>query len=98
MTHWKNPNIDLGIIKSGTPKKVVFEALPDIPKIESVKAYCGCTAYNYDETKKELVVTYSNSAIPMQVTGPQNITKQISITYNTGTTEILTIKAVRIRP
>ena len=35
MSHWKNPIANLGIIKAGTPMKVVFEGKPELPKIEN---------------------------------------------------------------
>ena len=97
MSHWKNPEINLGIIKAGSPKKVTFTALPGMPTIESIKPYCGCTTSSYDKNKGELNITYSNSTIPMQVMGAQSINKRIDILYEDGLTEILTIKATRIR-
>lgn len=97
MSHWKNPIINLGIIKAGTPKKAVFIALVNMPAITKIVPYCGCTTTHHDKVKGELTITYNNSAIPVQVTGPQSINKRIDITYDTGLSEILTIKATRIR-
>ena len=97
MSHWKNPINNLGIIKAGTPKKVTFIALPDMPTIESIKPYCGCTTSQYDKEKGLLTITYSNSPIPMQVKGMQAISKRIDITYQDGLTEVLTIQATRTR-
>lgn len=97
MSHWKNPIISLGMIKAGTPKKVTFEALPDMPTIESIKPYCGCTTSQYDKEKGLLTITYSNGAMPMQVKGLQAINKRIDILYVDGLTEVLTIQATRTR-
>lgn len=97
MSHWKNPTINLGVIKAGTPKKVIFNALPNMPTINQIKPYCGCTTSEYNKDKKELVIIYSNGKIPDQVQGPQSITKRIDILYSNGLTDILTIKAVRTR-
>lgn len=97
MSHWKTPEINLGVIKAGSPRKVVFQANEDIPTIKLIAPYCGCTATKYDEKTKELVITYSNSAIPDQVQGAQTITKRIDITYEDDSVDILTIKATRIR-
>jgi hypothetical protein len=97
MSHWKNPIANLGIIKAGTPMKVVFEGKPELPKIEKVTAYCGCTKTSLDQDKKELVITYSNRSIPAQVQGPQQVVKKIDVLYNTGVTETLTIRAIRTR-
>ena len=97
MSHWKNPTIHLGVIKAGSPKKVTFNGLKDIPEIKAITPYCGCTTTNFDKVKKELTITYSNSAIPNQVQGPQSIRKRIDITYEDDTTETLTITATRLR-
>jgi hypothetical protein len=97
MSHWKNPIINLGIIKAGTPKKVTFIALPTMPTIDKIRPYCGCTTTNHNKETGELTITYSNSQIPVQVQGPQSITKRIDVTYQDGLTEVLTIKAIRTR-
>jgi hypothetical protein len=97
MSHWKNPIANLGIIKAGAAKKVTFYALPDMPPVEKITPYCGCTTTNHNKEKGELVITYSNNPIPMQVQGPQSISKRIDILYTNGLTEVLTIKAVRVR-
>lgn len=97
MSYWKNPTISLGVIKAGSPKKVTFNALEEIPHIKAITPYCGCTTTNFDKAKKELTITYSNSAMPVQVKGPQSIKKRIDVTYQDDTTETLTIIATRIR-
>ena len=97
MGHWKKSEIFLGVIKAGTPKKIVFEGLETLPKIVTITPYCGCTVPYYNEAKKEMVVLYSNKSIPNQVQGPQSISKRIDVTYDTGLSEVLIIKATRIR-
>lgn len=97
MSHWINPTINLGVIKAGSSKKVTFKALDTIPKITQITPYCGCTTTSYNPDRKELVINYSNAAIPPQVIGVQAITKRIDITYEDGTIEVLTIKATKIR-
>lgn len=97
MSHWKNPIIDLGLIKAGSPVKLTFVALPNIPPIKEIKPYCGCTASKYDKDKGELSVTYSNRPIPNQVVGTQSITKRIDVKYEDGKVDVLTIKGNKIR-
>jgi len=97
MSHWIKPEINLGVIKAGSPKKVVFTAKEDVPTIIAITPYCGCTATNYNKDTKELVITYSNAAIPDQVKGSQTITKRIDIKYLDASVDILIIKATRIR-
>lgn len=97
MSHWQNPTVNLGIIKAGTPKKVVFIGLENMPQITNIVPYCGCTTTEHDKVKNQLTITYSNSAIPNQVQGNQSISKRIDITYEDGLSEILTILATRTR-
>jgi hypothetical protein len=97
MSYWANPEIKLGIIKAGSPKKVVFKGLETMPVIKVIAPYCGCTTTNYNDLTKELEITYSNSKLPDQVQGAQVSEKRIDITYEDDTTEVLTIKSTRIR-
>jgi hypothetical protein len=98
MGYWKNLNINLGVIKAGKAQKVVFKSLPGIPEITAITPYCGCTApEKYNKEKGTLTILYSNGSIPNQVQGPQSINKRMDVTYNTGETDVLTIKATKIR-
>lgn len=97
MSYWKNPNVHLGVIQAGTSKKVVFYGLPSMPNITAITPYCGCTTTDFNKEMKMLTITYSNNKIPSQVQVPQSINKKIDITYDTGETEVLTIKATRTR-
>lgn len=97
MSHWEKSEINLGVIKAGSPIKIVFKATETMPKVKAVVPYCGCTATKYNEQTKELAIVYSNSAIPQQVQGNQSVVKRIDISYEDETSEILTIKATRHR-
>jgi hypothetical protein len=97
MSHWINPEINLGIIRAGSPRRLVFKAFDTLPVIKAITPYCGCTATSYNEQTKELTITYSNTAIPDQVQGAQATTKRIDIVYEDDSLDILTIKATRIR-
>ena len=97
MSHWTNPEYNLGIIKAGSPKKIIFKGKTTMPTILQVIPYCGCTTTNFNKETKELVITYSNARIPDQVKGAQSITKRIEIKYEDNTSEILIIKAVKTR-
>jgi len=97
MSYWEKSEINLGVIKAGSPKRIVFKALETIPAIKTIVPYCGCTATQFDKQTKELVITYSNALIPEQVQGNQATQKRINITYEDDTAEILTIKATRTR-
>lgn len=97
MSHWINPEINLGIIKAGSARKIIFKASEDLPVIKMISPYCGCTATSYNEATKELTITYSNVVIPDQVRGPQATTKRIDIIYEDDSADILIIKATRIR-
>ena len=97
MSHWKNTEMYLGMIQAGSPKRVIFQGNEDMPKIKKITPYCGCTASHYNEQTKELIIIYSNGPIPNQVQGVQSVSKRIDIQYEDDTTEVLTIKATKIR-
>jgi hypothetical protein len=97
MSHWQNPTVNLGVIKAGSPKKVTFIGLENMPQITNIAPYCGCTTTEHDKVSNKLTITYSNSPIPNQVQGNQSISKRIDITYEDGLSEILTITATRTR-
>jgi len=97
MSYWINPEVNLGIIRAGSPKKIVFQASETIPTIKQIIPYCGCTTTNYDDKSKQLFIIYGNGVIPPQVQGPQTSIKKISIIYEDNTEEVLIIKATRIR-
>jgi len=97
MNHWINPEVNLGVIKAGSPIKIMFQASETILKIKSIVPYCGCTATNYNEATKQLFIKYDNGAIPAQVTGSQTIIKKISVIYEDDTEDLLLIKATKIR-
>lgn len=97
MSHWINPTVNLGIIKAGSAKRIVFQGADTIPAIKVIAPYCGCTTTDYNIETKELIITYSNGVIPPQVEGPQATTKRIDITYEDDTADVLIINATRIR-
>jgi hypothetical protein len=97
MSHWINPEQNLGIIKAGSPRRIVFKAFETLPVIKTISPYCGCTATSFNLETKELYITYSNATIPNQVVGAQATTKRIDIIYEDDSVDILIIKATRIR-
>lgn len=97
MSYWKSTEMLLGMIQAGSPKRVIFQGTEDMPKIKRITPYCGCTASHYNEQTKELIIIYSNGPIPSQVQGVQSISKRIDILYEDDTTEVLTIKATKVK-
>lgn len=97
MSYWINPEINLGLIKAGSAKKVVYKALENIPAIKQIIPYCGCTTTKFDTKTKELHIKYSNGAMAPQVVGLQSVNKRIDIVYENGSQETLTLKAIKIR-
>ena len=97
MSHWVNPEVNLGVIKAGSPIKVMFQASETIPAIKTIVPYCGCTTTTYNTKSKQLFIVYSNGAIPPQVVGSQAVTKKINVIYEDDTEDLLLIKATKIR-
>lgn len=99
MSYWEKKELNLGVIKAGKSLLIIFEGKKDIqiPAIEALTSSCGCSVPKYNKSKNQIEVTYNNSGIPNQVVGAQNITKYITVKYDTGLSEVLTFKATRIR-
>ena len=97
MNHWINPEVDLGTIKAGSPKKIIFRAFETIPTIKTIIPYCGCTTANYNNKTRELSIVYKNNEIPAQVYRVQIANKRIDIIYEDNSIDVLIIKATRIR-
>lgn len=89
---------DLGRIRRHSVHTVVFKALDDIPEIKNILVGCGCTKPKYNAETKELTVIYKAGEIPRHIiVGNQNITKYVTINYKDGSSEVLTITAVKMR-
>ena len=41
MSHWKSTEMYLGMIKAGSPKRIIFQGNEDMPKIKRITPYCG---------------------------------------------------------
>jgi hypothetical protein len=94
--NWEKTLINLGTIKQGTTVPLVFKALKKL-SITQLKPGCGsCTfvkAFNPDTL--ELGVTFKVGSIPIHLRkqGYYNTRKSITVTYEDGTSEILSFTA-----
>lgn len=97
MNYWKEMKINFGSIKRNTSKKIIFEALPDIPEIKGITASCGCTTFKYNKEDGTLKIIYKAKDIPVHITGNQSVIKYIHVTYEDGTQDTLTLTGVKTR-
>jgi hypothetical protein len=80
---------ELGEIKQGTSKEVIFTILQDISEIERIENTCSCTAHSLDGNKVKVIYT------PKKIESLQaSVEKEICIMYKNENIEILVIKAI----
>jgi hypothetical protein len=94
MSNWKNIHISLGILKENKSYSFEFESNKDLD-IASAKPGCGnCTSLQgYRDNK--LKVTYKSNGIPYHLgKSEQPVNKTITITYQDGTTEVLSFSGI----
>jgi hypothetical protein len=94
MNYFKNRIKDLGEVKEGTTKTVVFQALANIQSfIHNVESSCSCSKAKVSENK--LTVKFKAKKIPAQTRDRGYMDKKafITLTYNTGVKETLYIEA-----
>lgn len=93
---WKNKQINLGQIKEGVKKKVIFESEEDLTGlIASLKSSCGCADPILEDTNK-IVVNYNPGYIPVHLfgVGLSHISNRITINYNNGDVEYLNFSGI----
>lgn len=93
---WKNRNINLGEIKEGIVKKVIFESEEDLTGlIASLKSSCGCANPILESTNK-VTVKYNPGYIPVHLfgVGISHFSNRVTITYNTGDVEYLNFSGI----
>lgn len=92
--------VDLGSIVAKTKHIVTFKATDDVTNVHIVPPGCDCTQPIWDETKKEIRVTYTPKVISKYLAGQglkkYESVKNIAVKFFIGgqeRTEFLTIKA-----
>ena len=91
---WKSTHINLGTLKENKSYSLEFESNEDLD-ILSAKPGCGnCTSLQGYSNRK-LKVTYKSGNIPYHLgKNEQPINKTITITYQDGSTEVLSFSGV----
>jgi hypothetical protein len=97
MSYFKESVKNIGNVRKGKTIIVDFEALITIPVITNIISSCGCARTTYDVNTRILKVVYKAGNIPKHITGNQVINTTISVYYNDHTSEILTIKGLKLR-
>lgn len=89
--NWKNKEINLGDIKEGIVKKIIFESEEDLTGlINTLKSPCGCANPSFESPNK-IVIKYNPGYIPVHLfgVGHSYISNSITVTYNNGDVDYL---------
>jgi hypothetical protein len=99
VSSWKKVLLDLGEIRQGKRKRIIFTADNTIKGIKDISASCGCTKADYNKETNELKIVYTPKKIPPHLTiqGFYETYKYLTITYIDGEKEVLTFKAKIIK-
>ena len=97
--NWVSEHINIGALRVGVKKEVIFKTLKEDLKIDSMKSSCKCSKPKYDKEKKTLSVTFTPGTIPQHLMhkGAYTTKKSISIRYKNGSEDIISFKATVIR-
>lgn len=93
--NWKTKVISLGTIPPKKKQTIIFEALVPL-NIRTLTSSCGCTTPVYNKENNTVVVSYTPGNIPyhLKMKGEsQPTTKTVTVYYEDGTEERLSIRA-----
>ena len=91
---WKNTHINLGILKENSSYKFEFESIEKLD-ILSAKPGCGNCTFLKEYEDNKLKVTYKSNGISYHLgKNEQPVNKTITITYQDGTTEVLSFSGI----
>lgn len=90
---WIKKHISLGEIKSGKKKELIFTPEGELKSIRNMVSSCGCSSPK--KVGNTIVVTYTPGSVPfhLRAKGEYITTKNITIYYNDGTSDILSFTA-----
>lgn len=80
---WDSLQKNIGVVKVGETKEIIFKALVPLPKITKLKSSCGCSTPTYDKKLNQVVVEYTAQKIPKHLKheGQYKSRKLITIVY-----------------
>jgi hypothetical protein len=83
----------LGRLPAGKMVEAKFEALPNIPKIQTMTSSCGCSVPKFDGVFLNLKFTPDYVPLHLKPQGEYETNKHVTIFYETGEKEIVTFSA-----
>ena len=89
MSNFKQTVIDLGTVKEHSINPAVFYKTPDAKPIVSATPACQCTAITVEQD--HISTSYHANVVAEQSGGSMPINKRITVVFNDGTQEILSI-------
>lgn len=95
---WKSKHINLGSIKEGFIKTIIFEAEEDLENITTMHSSCGCSTPTLDG-KRKIVIKFSPGYVPVHLynIGYYTKTPTVTINYQDGQSDVLSFTAKIIK-
>lgn len=93
-SNWIHDVIDKGEIKPNKKIYAIFESLPNMKSIKSIRVSCKCIKAEYNYKYRDLHVKISVGEIPyhLKEQGFQEVIKFVTVIYEDDTNEVLKIK------
>lgn len=88
---WRETEINLGTIKVGEKKELVYKWIGEEPlKVTHLESSCGCTTPEFDKETMEVKAVYKAGRIPkhLKVKGEYTTTKGIRVYSECGLTRL----------
>lgn len=91
--NWKSKHYNLGEIKVGIKKEIIFTPTEDLKEINNMTSSCGCSLPKL--IGNTIVVIYTPGSIPTHLIsiGKYDTTKTITINYKDNSQDILSFSA-----
>lgn len=98
INHFEETRVSFGIVKEHKSALINFQGKIDIPEIKKLTFSCGCMKLNkYDKTTKVLTIKYNAGNVPNHLPFRQSIEKDITVWYENGTSQTLTVTGIKSR-
>lgn len=93
-SNWVHNVIDKGEVQPNKKFYIIFESLPNMKTIKSIRTSCRCIKAEFNSKYKDLHVKLSVGEIPyhLKEQGFQEVVKFITVIYEDDTNEVLKIK------
>ena len=92
--NFKQNYIDLGELKVGVTKDVIFYPKEELKEISAITSSCGCSVPKIEDGNIKVSFTPGSIPIHLQFLGQYKTSKTITLAYKDGSSEILSFSAI----